>query len=395
MPVSLLLSGLATAGAAQELPADLLLLSRFKQKIRQDLAQVPNYTCLETIERSQRAAGAASFTPEDTVRVEVSNVNGKELFAWPGARGFDDRGLASMVTSGTIANGMFALSAQEVFVSDNGTFQYRGEQDLAGRRVARYDYRIPQLVSGFTITSHGASARVASVGSAWFDPASLDLIRLDRHAQDLPEELGVTEVVVAIDYGRARIGESNALLARRAELVMTRFSGSTERHAVEFSQCRAYGAESTISFDTTAEPGPEPFKPREVVLPAGLLVPVVLDTPIDSRRASVGDPVRASVREEVRKDGAPVLPAGAVITGHIRRLDRHGAPEPFFALGIELSEADWGTARAQFHAELLDSRGKKDLHPEDAPGVGILYMRGLHFQIEPGFRMLWRTIAAP
>ena len=49
------------------------------------MAQVPNYTCLETMERSQRWPRAKSFRPLDTVRLEVSNVDGKELLAWPGA----------------------------------------------------------------------------------------------------------------------------------------------------------------------------------------------------------------------------------------------------------------------------------------------------------------------
>src|ERR1700684_1101776 len=95
----LLLSATAAAGAADDLAPELIRLARFKQKIRQDLAQVPNYTCLETMERFQRASRANSFKPLDTVRLEVSNVDGKELLAWPGARRFEDKNLTSFVTT--------------------------------------------------------------------------------------------------------------------------------------------------------------------------------------------------------------------------------------------------------------------------------------------------------
>ena len=81
-----------TAGAAAGEAPDEGQLVRFEEKIRQDMANVPNYTCLETIERAHREPHARNFKPVDTVRLEVSSVAGKELFAWPGARHFEDRG---------------------------------------------------------------------------------------------------------------------------------------------------------------------------------------------------------------------------------------------------------------------------------------------------------------
>ena len=42
------------AGVAADQP-DPLLLSRFLEKVKQDLVQLPNYTCLETIQRSERS----------------------------------------------------------------------------------------------------------------------------------------------------------------------------------------------------------------------------------------------------------------------------------------------------------------------------------------------------
>jgi hypothetical protein len=44
------------------------------------------------------------------------------------------------------------------------------------------------------------------------------------------------------------IGDSDAMLPKRSELMMTSFSGITFRDVIGFSQCREHRAESTISF---------------------------------------------------------------------------------------------------------------------------------------------------
>ncbi len=111
------------------------------------------------------------FWPLDILRVEVSNVNGKELLAWPGARRFTEKDLTSFISTGMIGNGMFALHANNLFVNDNARFIFRGEDDLDGRDAIRYDYRSPDFLSGYHIRVGPAEATVAIKGSFWFDPA--------------------------------------------------------------------------------------------------------------------------------------------------------------------------------------------------------------------------------
>jgi hypothetical protein len=401
----LLLSATVAACTADDLPPEVIRLARFKQKIRQDLSQVPNYTCLEIMERSPRQPRSNSFQLSDTVRLEVSNVDGKELLAWPGARRFEDKNLTTFVTSGLIANGMFALHAHNLFVKDIAAFVYRGEENLNGRGAIRYDYRTPQFLSEYRIRIGGASAMVAIKGSFWFDPVSLDLLRLDASGDEMPTELDLAASVVKIYYSREHIGNSEALLPQRAELMLTFFSGKASRNVVTFSGCREYGSDSTISFEASPEPGREFLhhqddaamaQVREVNLAAGLLVPVALETAIVSKTASVGDAVRVRVRQDVRQNGELVLPAGALISGRIRSLDRHSAPAPYFLMGIELSEVEWQNARAEFLGELVDSHDRKAARPGDGtlhiPGVGILHIPGASFHLAPGFRMFWRTL---
>ncbi|MGA2589680.1 MAG: hypothetical protein ABSH32_07180 [Bryobacteraceae bacterium] len=191
---------------------------------------------------------------------------------------------------------------------------------------------------------------------------------------------------------------------------MIYFSGAALRNLIEFSQCRAYRTESTISFEPPPESLPAPKAPvREVNLPAGLVVPVELETAIDSKTASVGDALRARVLQDVRYNGDTALPAGAVIAAHIRKLDRRASASQF-DVGIEFSEVEWPGSRAKFYGELLEidsrSAGKLPLLTyfdgqrtkvaitNDLPGVGVFHLSGARFRIPPGLHMVWRTLGA-
>src|SRR5437870_12723323 len=87
--IATVLCAASMAAAQTESPPEVVLLSRIKQHMKARLLQVPNYTCLETVERWQQISASAKFKPVDTVRVEVAEVDGKELFARPG-RPFDE-----------------------------------------------------------------------------------------------------------------------------------------------------------------------------------------------------------------------------------------------------------------------------------------------------------------
>jgi hypothetical protein len=386
-------------------------LARFQEKVRQDMTSIPNYTCLETIERTHREPHGRSFKSVDTIRLEVSMVAGKELFAWPGARRFDDQSVRSLVTSGAIGTGMFAMFTHNLFVNGKGTREYHGEENLNGRTCIRYDFHLTPQESGLRLTTGSASEIVAAKGSFWFDPASLDLIRLEVFGEDVPYSLRIEEAVFRTDYARTHIGDADALLPKRSEHTMAHFDGEASHNAIEFSGCHEYLTQSTISFDAPSAL-PEAPKPqvREVELPAGLEVPIEMDTVIDSKTALVGDTLHARVVQEVRYHGEVLVPRGAAVTGHVRKLDHTSAPARF-AVGIEFSEVEWEGARASFYGELVDLDRKSagahrpatyfDGHTDkvvidrDIPGAGIFYMDRTRFRIGPGLRMVWRTLARP
>jgi hypothetical protein len=183
------LFALSTGALGQSLHDD--QLARFKEKIQHDIANIPNYTCLETVERARRDPGAWSLQAVDTVRLEVSSVAGNELFAWPGSSRFEDQDVSSLMPSGTIGTGMFAAFSHHLFVTSEGNLQYDRKDYVEGRHAVRYRFHLTKEESNFVIRIGTVSAAVAATGVFWFDPISLDLMRWDLHGQAMPHNLGL------------------------------------------------------------------------------------------------------------------------------------------------------------------------------------------------------------
>src|SRR5215831_19594614 len=176
-------------GQTGELSSETLLLARIKNHMMETLTRQPNYTCLETVERSRRDASTRKYRLEDVLRLEVALVDGKEMFAWPGSKQFEDRDFRAMVPTGTFGTGDFALHARAIFGSRAAAFEARGEQNLEGRPAIRFDFRVPRPVSGYQIRIDDFQTIVGYHGSFYVDPRSLDLMRLEIAGDDLPPEL--------------------------------------------------------------------------------------------------------------------------------------------------------------------------------------------------------------
>src|SRR5438105_2007556 len=144
---------LSLALAAVALPQDLLppgvlLLSRVKRHVKEELARLPNISCLQTVQREYMPAGG-KLRPLDTVRLEVLTNGSAELFAAPGERKFSENHPIQYVGSGVMGEGYFGLFLKQVLADGSISYEYKGEEDLASRRVARYDYRLPLMYSGY------------------------------------------------------------------------------------------------------------------------------------------------------------------------------------------------------------------------------------------------------
>jgi hypothetical protein len=250
LPIGLALAVLLTATLpGQDLPPWVLLLARVKQHGRASFQHIPDYACLETVSRFEKPRNGASFTPIDTLLLEVASVAGKELFARKGDARFYDGDAVDFVGEGLIGSGDFSTTPLNLFVHDAGRITVSPEAGLSDGTALRFDFEVSAMAGAYQVQSGGTTAMVGARGTLWVDPQSLDLLRIEEHHVDLPPDLDVSDIVTTITYRRTRIGSSEPLLPLSSELIVTDSSGGQKRNVIEFSGCREYRSESVVRFE--------------------------------------------------------------------------------------------------------------------------------------------------
>jgi hypothetical protein len=212
LPVSVALAVLLAAVLpGQDLPPWVLLLARVKQHGRADFEHIPDYTCHQTVSRSVKPLGSQSFTPVQP---------------------------AALSSESLIVSGEISATPLNLFVHDAGRITVSSEAVLHDGTMFRFDFEVSALAGAYQVQSGEGKTMVGVRGSFWVDSQSLDLLRIEEHAVDLPPDFEARDVVRTTTYGRTRIGSSDVLLPRSSELMVTDSSGVQQRNLVEFSGCR-------------------------------------------------------------------------------------------------------------------------------------------------------------
>lgn len=423
-----IVAGLVLAGmvTAQDLPPDILLLSRVRTHINEELQRQATISCLETVQREHQSA-KGKMRPLDTIRLEVLTNGDKEFFASPGDRKFTENHPISYAASGALSTGLFGPYLKDILVSGSVASQYKGEEEIGGRSLARYDYRIPLLISGQMIRTPEGSGKVGLHGSYWVDPQTYDVIRLEMNADDFPPTLPVTEMTTSINYAQTRLrNDLLVLLPEAADFRLVMYSGEINHNKIEFTHCRAFGAESTISFNAPefaeqARFGAVSIDETLRPLPSGLKIAVKLRTQITDDMA-VGTLIEGVVEGNVTVKHTVVIPALSPVRGRIRRLERYTDPFPYFIVGLEFTEVETQGVRHLFFADAVDidqlpgvegtlstkntmtapnnnllfgeMETRQTIEPlslYNLPGVATLFHKGGKLDLPEDFLTVWKT----
>lgn len=414
---------LAAQVVAQDLPPGALLLSRVKRQFTTDLQRLTSVTCLETVRRELQPPNG-KLRPLDTIRLEVLTDGDKEFFASPGDHRFSEQHPLTLAGSGTLGNGLFGLYLKSILLNDFVTSEYKGEEEIAGRRLARYDYQVPPRWSGQTIRTPEGSGQVGLHGSYWVDPRTFSVIRLEQYADTFPPTLNIRELAETVNFARTRLAENVlALLPETADLRMVKGSGEISHNLAEFTHCRVFGAESTINF---GEPNPSEQTPRLRTasadnapnpLPPDLQIEVKLLTRI-SGDTPVGTLIDGVVAANVMVKGTVAVPAGAAVRGRIRRMEHYTDPVSYFVVGLEFIEVDVKGVQRLFYADIVDigrapgvehtlsvngdimthswagqqtQQIQERVTLPDLPGVAAFFFKGAQLSLPEDFRTVWKT----
>ena len=336
----------------QSLPVD-----RVRRRMAENLAHLPNYTCLETIDRSVRRKVKDKLVFRDRIRLEVGFIEAEEMFGWPGSSRFEPNFLQQIPQAGASGIGSFGGITNMVFGSSAPAFAYAGECTADARRGSRYEFRVPLFSSKYEIRFGGRAALSAYAGSLCVDPDKLDVMMLDLHAEDVPLAVApVGAVSEVIHYRRARIGSAEFLLPQQDELTITELDGNVSHNLTRFTECRQYAAQSSLSFDEDRTAAPvQPNVTQDLKLPGGIKLDVRLETPIAFEDFAVGDPITARLNRAIDASGVSI-PKGATLSGRVWELEQYYRPEKAFVVGLEFSSLTFAGGRALFHARLVGPR---------------------------------------
>ena len=378
-------------------PGPEALLAGVRQKVRQNLGRLPDYTCRLTIERSTGLEHARRLQPVDTVHLEVGYLDGKELYAWPGQK-FESQKLEDMLPAGgTVATGDFALHIKAIFLSNAATFTYQGRSMHDGHETVEFQYRIVRAKSLYMVRSGpNREAVVGYHGSFRADARTLLLESLEITVDDLPHRIHLRRAGSILTYALTRIGDAEFLLPRTSELFLVGDTGRENRNLTRFENCRQYSGESVVSFaEPAAIAAQAPPPVTEVRLPAGMLVEMSLRTAID-RKLAIGDPISAVVSHDASRSGIVVIPKGAAVTGRITQMGQVSRGRVVYqVVGLKLSTVEFGAHRAQFPCSLESvsvAAAQTEVGRGKQPSDAILFVKGSSLRIPAGAHMLWRTL---
>jgi hypothetical protein len=141
-----------------------------------------------------------------------------------------------------------------------------------------------------------------------------------------------------------------------------------------------------------------------------------------SEEMAVGTLIDGAVANPVTLKRAEIIPAGSVVRGRIRRMERYTDPFPYFVIGLEFTEVEVQGIRHLFYADLLtmDSAlgvsaflttdnttaaaqtrdlfgarsGRQMIESRSLyqlPGVAAFFFKGRKLELPAGFRTVWKT----
>lgn len=387
---------LAALGIGAQTPAT--ELERIRTHMMQTLASQPNYTCLETVDRSRKEKNARAYQPVDTLRMEVGLVNGKEMFGWPGAKQFEDRDIREFIPTGMFGTGDFALHARSVFGTNAPTFELGGKSSLEGYQSVRYDFKVKRVQSGFRARVGDVTLTVGYHGSFEADPRSLDVRRLEIIADDIPVQLRMSQISDIMEFKTVPIGNGDFLLPADSEEIMVDSTGLATRNRLEFSSCRQFTGQSKVSFDEPApavSDTPKPTEAAPIKLPRGLAMELRFTNEIDPDYAAIGDEIQAELAQDVKSKGQVILPKGAMASGRISRIERH---LDFNVVGVTFFEIASGNTHAPLDLTFERSAGiippsirNPALNSPPRPREAVMILQPGHTRVGQGILMFWRT----
>ena len=411
--------GFAATGADYD-PVE--VLRRATQKVLASARSIPNYTCVETVSRDYFEPVAATLPracsvlleqrqhptldmalwqySTDRLRLDVTMAAGGEIYSWSGAKRFENAGIDRVVRSGPISTGSFGGYLMSVFEGEVKKFNFNGPRTIGNRILIEYSFHVAQADSNYSVKvrDHDSWAIVAYSGTFLVDPQTADVVRMTIVTEDVPPAAGSCQTTAIMDFAWIQLGDGRFLLPKRSSQHFVFPSVQETENTTEFSNCREFRGESSISFGDhpVADDVANISSAKALFLPGGLALSLTLTTSIQTDTAAAGDSFSARLVDSLRDEKGKILaPKGTVVEGHLTLVQSYFKPPEVQvmlrpeALRIQGAKVALSAMRDWRRVTLEAKKaGKKKLEivlaPQGEEYDGVFRFQGMHVVIPVG-----------
>jgi hypothetical protein len=309
--------------SAQTSPDPEQVLAKARDKIVDRTEHLPNYTCVQTVDRKYLKLKSPQFRvlscddmsarrkkkndslyleATDRLRLDVKFSGGMEIGAWAGASDFGDGNVRKLI-KGPFGTGAFGTILSDILTGESVSFYFEGEEQVDLLKLFRYRFEVTHESSHYMVHAGNDWVFTGYDGAVWIDPATFELRRLLMRTTELPQETGACESTTTVEYASMRVGTGDFLLPQHSTLHFLMRDMTESDVATTYSACHQYSAQANL----IADPGAiadeaSPATHTSVSIPAGLVLTIKLTEAIDTDTAAAGDVVSATVSAVGRVD---------------------------------------------------------------------------------------------
>ena len=325
--------------------ADETLLSRVRERIADNIRDIPRYTCVETVNRARYATvdrpgrcedviaratkgnrPGGRLTWHDRLRLEVAVGRQSDLYLWVATSRFDNDEVSQLATKGMSASGEFSSVLAGIF--GGGADDFRLLSDSGG--LTSFGFVTPLAKSRYRYSGVTLGYR----GIFVVDAVSGDLRHLSITTDNPPRN--ICRLENTLDYARLKVGTGEFTLPTRSTTDVIFRSGVELLNETSYSGCRQYAGESTIRFDVDGDPAAPVAKSNATTkpMPAGIRLRVRIVPAINLTTAAAGDPIIGTIVTQVRDKGDLVADKGDKLHGRILRLEEATGRYPAWTVAL-------------------------------------------------------------
>jgi VWFA-related protein len=218
---------------------------------------LPNFMCVELINRSVDATGTGQWKHNDTITEllkyreksesrMVLEVNGKPP-ASPDAEAIN--GAQSTGEFGSVLDAVFEAKTK-------ADFKWKETDSLGSGTVQVFDYSVAKDNSTFTVEgSNGLVPIVGYHGKVFIDASTRSVRRVTLIADDLPKTISTHATAITVDYDYVSINAHDYLMPISAEVSVLMGRHLAKLNTIEFRDYRRFGSNvKVLDFRTLEKP---------------------------------------------------------------------------------------------------------------------------------------------